>query len=410
MGEGRSPSRDAHGKLYPDPSRFPSGFKALGDYMHSKGVHFGIYSDEGTKTCGGYPGSKGYEEIDAQTFADWGVDYLKLDGCNNDKEGYAVGYPAMGAALQKTGRNITYSCSWPAYLGTNETAKPWADMIQAGCNLWRNWHDINNSWESLISIIDHWGDYGKSLQEAAGPGHWNDPDMLLIGDDHYDRLLTIDQAETQMSIWSITASPLIMAADLRSIKAEYKAILLNKEVIAVDQDKLGKAGLRVSPKGDLEVWAREIHDGIAVVLLNKLGDGSCSWNVTEGKYLDGGAAGNIWCGDYTGGIRGARDRCCADKSCVTFSITNDGSDKGCLKSSVSEGYMVNSQYDGWLRTGGTGATKYISFKFADVGFTSSKANVRDLWAQKDLGVFTNYFGANVTSTGVRMFKLTKAGK
>jgi len=409
--ENKSPARDSQGKLAPDPSRFPSGFKALGDYMHAKGVSFGIYSDEGTKTCGGYPGSKGYEEIDAKTFAEWGVDYLKLDGCYNDKPGYAVGYPAMGTALQKSGRNITYSCSWPAYLGGNETAKPWADMIQAGCNLWRNWHDINNSWESLVSIINHWGDYGESLQAAAGPGHWNDPDMVLIGDDHYNKLLSVDQAQTQMSIWSIMASPLIMAADLRSIKSEYKAILLNKEVIAVDQDKLGKAGLRVTPKGDQEVWARELHDGIAVVLFNKLGNGTCSWNVTEGKYLEasGGAAGNIFCGQFTGGVAEARNQCCGDTRCVSLSFENDGSDNGCLKNNIDEGYVVNSKYDGYKRIGGwVNSTTYISFKFSDVGFTGNKAKIRDLWAKKDLGSFTDSFGMNVTSTGVRMLKLTTA--
>jgi len=407
--ENQSPPRDAQGKLAPDSLRFPSGFKALGDYMHAKGVSFGIYSDEGTHTCCGLPGSKGYEEIDAQTFAEWGVDYLKLDGCNNDKPGYAIGYPAMGTALQKTGRNITYSCSWPAYLGSNETAKPWADMIQAGCNLWRNWHDIDNNWQSVVSIIDHWGDYGESLQEASGPGHWNDPDMLLIGDDHYDKLLSIDQAQTQMSIWAITAAPLIMAADLRSIKPEYKAILINKEVIAVNQDKLGKQGLRITPKSDQEVWARELHDGIAVVLYNKIGSDSCQWNVTFGKYLEGGPAGNIFCGDFTGGIEEARDKCCGDKRCVTLSFANDGSEYGCLKNNTSQGYWIDPKFDGWARIGEeTNGTVHISFKFSDVGFIGKKANIRDLWAKKDLGVFADSFGADVNSMGVRMLKLTTA--
>jgi len=404
--ENQNPPRDAQGKLSPDPSRFPSGFKALGDYMHSRGVSFGIYSDEGTHTCAGRPGSKGHEMIDAQTFAEWGVDYLKLDGCNNDKSGYASGYPAMGTALQKSGRNITYSCSWPAYLGSNETAKPWNDMIQAGCNLWRNWHDINNHWESLVSIIDHWGDYGPSLQAAAGPGHWNDPDMLLVGDDHYDSLLSIDQAQTQMSIWAIMASPLIMAADLRSIKSEYKAILINKDVIAIDQDKLGKSGLRITPKGDQEVWAREVHDGIAVVLLNKIGVDDCEWNVTEGKYLEGG---NIWCGTWDKGVAEARSQCCGNPKCKSFSFSNDGSQGGCLKNSI-EGYVINPKYDGWARAGGGGGGSiYMSFKFSDVGFSDKKAKVRDLWAQKDLGVFTNSFGTNVTSMGVRMIKLSSTG-
>mmetsp|Transcript_35400 Transcript_35400/g.101728 ORF Transcript_35400/g.101728 Transcript_35400/m.101728 type:complete len:488 (+) Transcript_35400:51-1514(+) len=263
-------SRDALGRLTANSSRFPSGIKALADHMHAKGVAFGIYSDEGTETCGGYPGSKGYEAVDARTFAEWGVDYLKLDGCFNDVPGYAVGYPAMGAALQASGRNITYSCSWPAYLGLNESAKPWEAMVEAGCNLWRNWRDIDNSWASVSSIIDHWGDFSEALQEAAGIGHWNDMDMILAGDDHYGRLLSVEEAKTQMTIWSIMASPLIMSNDLRTIKPEYKEVLLNREVIAVDQDPLGKAGRRISPKGDSEVWVRELAGGaIAVALYNK---------------------------------------------------------------------------------------------------------------------------------------------
>lgn len=172
------------GKLVGDKERFPKGMKALGDQMHSLNVHFGIQSDMGTKTCGGQPGSKGFEQTDAATFAEWGVDYLKLDGCYNDKPGYIQGQPAMGAALQASKRNIVQSCSWPAYLGDDESKKPFAAMIAAGCNLWRNWSDINNSWQSIVSIIDHWGDYGSALQAAAGPGHWNDMDMVLAGDDH----------------------------------------------------------------------------------------------------------------------------------------------------------------------------------------------------------------------------------
>merc|ERR1712151_1430394 len=141
-------SRDVDGHLKPDASRFPSGMKAMGDYMHARGVQFGTYSDEGTVTCQRYPASKDHEEDDANVFASWGVDYLKLDGCHNTHDDFKRGYPAMGAALQATGRNITYSCSWPAYLGNNESTKPFGDMIDAGCNLWRNWDDIQCSWGS----------------------------------------------------------------------------------------------------------------------------------------------------------------------------------------------------------------------------------------------------------------------
>eukprot|EP00729_Bicosta_minor_P024652 gene24652-7406_t len=125
--------------LHGSTVRFPNGMKAVGDFLKKQGVRFGIYSDEGTQTCGGFPGSEGYEKLDADTFASWGVDYLKLDGCYNNKTGFVKGYPAMGSALQSSGRNITYSCSWPAYLGGDETAKPWDAMIAAGCNSWRKY-------------------------------------------------------------------------------------------------------------------------------------------------------------------------------------------------------------------------------------------------------------------------------
>ena len=213
--------------LQMNASRFPSGPKALADYIHARGARFGIYSDEGTETCQGYYGSEGYEALDARTFASWGVglrcpdaayvdgvsgafltqvDYLKLDGCNNDAQGFATGYPAMGRALQKSGRDVVYSCSWPAYIGDDEFLKPYDAMAAAGCHLWRNWHDIQCDWSSVRTIMNHWGNNSVALEKAAGPGRWNDPDMLLAGND----CVTDDEATTQFVIWSIVAAPLIM--------------------------------------------------------------------------------------------------------------------------------------------------------------------------------------------------------
>lgn len=152
-------SRDAQGRLMANSSRFPSGIggpQGLAAYLHARNLKLGIYSDEGTNTCGGFPGSEGTEALDAQTFADWGVDYLKFDGCNEPTSGYPAGYTAMARALERSGRNIVYSCSWPAYLGDDERRKPYAAISKAGCTLWRNWHDIQCSWDSLSSIIDHW--------------------------------------------------------------------------------------------------------------------------------------------------------------------------------------------------------------------------------------------------------------
>lgn len=261
--------RDKDGQLWWNATRFPSGMKALGDHMHSCGVNFGIYSDVGTGTCCRYPGMKNHEEDDALLFASWGVDYLKLDGCFSGQDTYAKGYPTVGAALQATGRNITYSCSWPAYLGGNESSKPFQAMIDAGCNSWRNWKDIQCNWRSVSGIIDHWGNYGEALQRTAGPGHWHDMDMLLIGND----CITIEEQKTQMAIWSISASPLIMGNDLRSISVASKAILLNEEAIAVNQDPLGKMGIRhpaYSKDSGSQVWFRQLTNGdVAVALYNK---------------------------------------------------------------------------------------------------------------------------------------------
>ncbi|KAJ8611949.1 hypothetical protein CTAYLR_004387 [Chrysophaeum taylorii] len=254
-----------NGSLVMDPKRFPNGPLALSTYLHERGVNFGIYSDEGRETCEGYPGSGGYEQVDAATFARWGVDYLKYDGCN-DVRGYETGYPSMGAALAQTGRNITFSCSWPAYLGDNETEKPYAAIVAAGCALWRNWHDIQCSWDSLVRIIDHWGNYSAALAAVAAPGRFNDPDMLLVGNE----CITIDEARAQFAIWCIVAAPLIMGNDLRNVSVAARALLLNDEAIAINQDPAVFAGGRLTPFGDTEIWTRPLLSGdLAVALLNK---------------------------------------------------------------------------------------------------------------------------------------------
>lgn len=262
-------SRDPQGRLFPDPARFPAGMKALGDYMHAKGVRFGTYGDEGKYTCGFYPGTKDHEKADADTFASWGVDYLKLDGCYEEQPDFAVDYPRMGSSLQATGRPIVYSCSWPAYLGDNETAKPFEAMIAAGCNLWRNWGDIDCNWQSVLEIVDHWGDFAEALQPWAGPGHWHDMDMLLVG----ANCLNLDEERTQMAIWSISASPLIMGNDLRKVPDASKAILLNRHAIAVNQDSLGRMGIRhrnFTSASTTQVWYRQLAGGdVAVALYNK---------------------------------------------------------------------------------------------------------------------------------------------
>lgn len=281
--EQKEPSRDpATQKLVGDPERFPGGMKALGDYYHSKGLKYGLYTAESDTTCGRYPGSKDFETLDAQTFAEWGVDYMKVDGCG-PKSYYDGGYKAMGQALEESGRAIEYSCSWPAYInGGNETVQQatFTKMINYGCNGWRNWRDIQCKWSSLGSIIDHWGDYGSSLQPFAGPGHWHDMDMLLIGaisgghdgGKKGERCVSIEEEKTQMAIWAISASPLIMGNDMRQVANESKDILFNEHAIAVSQDPLGQMGIRLTGNTATQVWARKMENGdVAVALYNKGG-------------------------------------------------------------------------------------------------------------------------------------------
>jgi alpha-galactosidase len=254
--------RDAQGTLIADPAKFPSGMKALADYIHSKGLKFGIYSDAGRKTCGGRPGSQGHEYQDARAFAEWGVDYLKYDWCwtgvRNAEEAYAL----MADALRSTGRDIVFSiCEW----GKNEPWK-WAPRIG---NMWRTTSDIRNGWRGrvkyaigMVDIVD----LNEPLYSRAGPGHWNDPDMLQIGNGG----LSDVEERSHLSLWAIMAAPLMAGNDLTNMDAHVRDILLNEEVIQIDQDSLGVQGHRVRREGGLEVWSKQLADGArAVVLFNR---------------------------------------------------------------------------------------------------------------------------------------------
>ncbi|KAL8617053.1 hypothetical protein ACOMHN_014224 [Nucella lapillus] len=253
------------GRQVPDPARFPSGIKALADYMHSRGLKLGIYSDMGTKTCGGYPGSKFFMQTDADTFAEWGIDSLKLDGCYSTTADFAEGYPDMGFYLNRTGRPILYSCSWPAYITGGGKIPPYKDIAQH-CNLWRNYADIGDSWESVSGIISWFAEDKGNFTGVAGPGNWNDPDMIIVGD--YG--LSYDQQRVQMAVWAMMAAPLYLSNDLRNINPASRDLLLNPRVIAVNQDPRGIQGYRLEkdPRGiqgyrlektsNIELWVRPI--------------------------------------------------------------------------------------------------------------------------------------------------------
>ena len=254
--------RDAQGNIVADPQRFPSGIKALADYVHSKGLKFGLYSDVGTMTCAKRPGSMGHEYQDAAQYAAWGVDYLKYDWCNVGTTNAQAAYTLMSNALKATGRPIVFSmCEWG-------TAKPWLWAKDIG-NLWRTTGDIKDCW----SCKGEWDngfltnlDLQIGLESFAGPGHWNDPDMLEVGNGG----MTTTEYRSHFSLWALLAAPLIAGNDLRTMTPEIRDILTAPEVIAVNQDALGKQGARVWKDGDLEVWSKQMKDGSrAVILFNR---------------------------------------------------------------------------------------------------------------------------------------------
>ncbi|KJE94117.1 alpha-N-acetylgalactosaminidase [Capsaspora owczarzaki ATCC 30864] len=259
-----STSRLANGTLLADPVRFPNGVKGLADYVHSKGLKMGIYQDYGTNTCGGYPGIYGYIDIDTRDYASWGIDYVKMDGCNVDPATMNKGYPQIGMALNSTGRPMVYSCSWPDYMRIAKIPIDWQLIIQY-CNLWRLFDDIQDSLSSVSSIVEYWGSQQVLLSGIAGPGHWNDMDMLIIGDFGLNQA----QSEMQMALWAINASPLIMSNDLRNISSWASSLLLNKAIIAVSQDPLGQQGIRLARNATSETWVRILADGsFAIALYN----------------------------------------------------------------------------------------------------------------------------------------------
>lgn len=255
--------RDENGNIIPDPERFPSGMKALGDYIHAKGLKFGIYSDAGTKTCQRRPGSRGYEFQDARTYASWGVDYVKYDWCNTTTQNAQASYKLMRDAIYQAGRPMVFSlCDWG-------WSKPWLWAEDVG-HLWRATDDIMDCWDceddrnnaGFTILLDRM----VGLESYSGPGHWNDPDMLEVGNSG----LSVSESRAHFSLWCILAAPLIAGNDIRSMSDETREILTNAEAIAVDQDPLGKPGTKVRDDGDMEVWVKQLADGgRAVVLFNR---------------------------------------------------------------------------------------------------------------------------------------------
>jgi alpha-galactosidase len=263
--------RDAEGVLHSN-EKFPD-MKALADYVHSKGLKIGIYSGPGPKTCAGYTGSLGHEEQDAKLYASWGIDYLKYDLCSfheavmekqapNDKAAQMrlmfAAYDTMAKALKATGRPIVLSLcqyGWDA---------PWEWAPALGGNLWRTTGDINPHWDRIYAILSQ----QEGLEKYAGPGHWNDPDMLEVGNGK----LSLAENRAHFSMWAMLAAPLLAGNDLPNMKPEIKAILTNPDVIAIDQDALGEQGARVYSDGEVEVWTRHLSGGAVAVAVLAAGD------------------------------------------------------------------------------------------------------------------------------------------
>ncbi|HET7632684.1 MAG TPA: glycoside hydrolase family 27 protein [Gemmatimonadaceae bacterium] len=256
-------ARDANGTIVADSTRFPHGIKWLADYVHSRGLKFGIYTDAGRRTCQGRPGTYGHEVQDANTYAAWGVDYVKVDWCNAQGIDAPSQYAKIRDAFLHSGRPMVFSiCEW----GSN---RPWEWADTTG-NLWRTTGDIWDSYESMLANVD----LNMQYSASAGPGHWNDPDMLEVGNGG----MTDDEYRAHFSLWAVMAAPLIAGNDIRELTdtsservRTIRGILMNREVIAVDQDSLGIQGTVVqNHPPELQVWYKPLRDGSsAVVLFNR---------------------------------------------------------------------------------------------------------------------------------------------
>lgn len=298
--DGWQGGRDKRNNIIADPKKFPSGIKALADYLHQKGMKLGIYSDAAQLTCAGYTGSLHFEEQDAKTFASWGIDYLKYDYCHapHDTATAIERYTKMAAALSKSGKEIVFGvCEW-GQLG------PWLWAPKAGGQLWRTTYDVRDKWkrrpnetdgEGIIDILD----VNADLADYAGPGHWNDPDMLVVGlygkkgpsGDLGGTGMTDIEYQSQMSLWSIMCAPLIATNDIRNMNEATRRILLNRELIAINQDILGQQAKRVWNSDDWNVFVKPLANGdYAVAVLNR-SDQSRKFTVNlrdigiEGKFL-----------------------------------------------------------------------------------------------------------------------------
>ncbi|MGW7518633.1 glycoside hydrolase family 27 protein [Streptomyces sp. NPDC054796] len=306
------PQRDAQGNLRAHPDKFPSGMKALGDYIHSRGLKFGIYQVPTERTCaqrvGTFPGSTGsmgHEAQDARTFASWGVDYLKYDWCSpsGTREEQVARFSLMRDALRATGRPIVYSINPNSFHTPTGATYNWGQVA----DLWRTTEDLLDIWQngnvnSYPMGVGNVVDVNAPLAAQAGPGHWNDPDMLVVGRPG----LTTTESRSHFTLWALMAAPLMAGNDIRTMSADVSAILRNQRLLTVNQDPLGAGGRRVRDDGATEVFAKPLSDGsVAVGLFNRGGSTATLSTSAEQIGLTGGpfSLTDLWTGatSTTGG-------------------------------------------------------------------------------------------------------------
>ena len=413
-------SRDENGTIVPDKKIFPNGIKPLIDYAHSKGLLFGLFSSGGNETPQGRPGSLGYEEIDAKTYAEWEIDYLKYIRYNFQNLSSIEIYQLMRDALNKTGRHIFYSLG---HFGSEVNITIWGKELG---NSWRTNEYIDDNWETIINNIDN----NEKYFQIGGPGGWNDPDMLEVGNGG----MTLIEYKTHFALWAISKAPLIIGCDITQMSKEIKDILMNTEVIAVNQDSLGEQGRKIKstkllfPKGKIEqklysendYSIKNNNENICLDISNCNQNNilvftyTCNRNKSHCQIKNG-----IYSNKT--GISRMNSSKCLDNNClcsesqnweyneIEHTINNNGN---CLFSLIENDYaevwagnLSDSSYAVLLVNRGTiNATVEISWE--EIGFKEEEAKIRDLWEKKDLGIFKERYSITLVPHDSQMLKVT----
>jgi hypothetical protein len=419
-------TRAANGSIVADPVRFPYGLADLIAHVHGMGMKFGTYLDVGTNTCAGFPGSFGHEEQDVATIAGWGADYLWLDGCNwpGNTSAFLDVYHLWGTLLNNSGRDIVWEASLPAYTAVD------FNFVSSFSHEWRFYEDIRPDWNEIMQIVDYAVD--NNILSYLKPGQYPLLDMMEVGNDG----LSTAESRAHFSLWCMFAQPLYAGNDVRNMTDEIVAILTNKEVIAIDQDPLVRAGSLVARvnASNAHRFSRRVNTVVLDAALHAAEDASAScpvWNVTVNGYNETcqGPAGNIDCFNSTT-LGEVNATCCADAQCAGFSY-NPATESGCTKRDMDCGFTPDPGYFGYSKPGfqpppqGDVYARLLSdasvavlvvnrgaapaefcINFGDVGLNPFEyAQVRDLWAHADVGPVLGQYCATVDSHDVAMVRV-----